>query len=183
MFAMQYSFLLPADYDMKIIERRIADRGHLTDHFAGLNFKAYLTARREGGKVSSQDNFYAPFYLWNTLEGLNNFVCGDGFDGVSKAFGRAQIKTWIVWHSQVLGDAKSSQFATRAIRPIDPREELRDLRREATEHVENDVREGALASVCGFEPTTWSQVRFALWRAPPSLAGAQFFELAHLSLP
>ena len=31
MIATQYRFPLPADYDMAIIDRRIADRGHLTD--------------------------------------------------------------------------------------------------------------------------------------------------------
>jgi len=28
MIAMQYSLVLPADYDMGIIDRRIGDRGH-----------------------------------------------------------------------------------------------------------------------------------------------------------
>ena len=31
MIAMQYTFTLPADYDMGIIEKRIADNGHLMD--------------------------------------------------------------------------------------------------------------------------------------------------------
>jgi len=31
MIAMQYSFVLPADYDMSIIERRVRERGHIFD--------------------------------------------------------------------------------------------------------------------------------------------------------
>jgi hypothetical protein len=46
MLAMQYSFTFPADYDMAIIERRIAENGHRLDGFPGLLFKAYLYARR-----------------------------------------------------------------------------------------------------------------------------------------
>src|SRR5271165_2720611 len=46
MIAMQYSFTLPADYDMSVIDRRIADKGPLLDGFPGLQFKAYLVARR-----------------------------------------------------------------------------------------------------------------------------------------
>lgn len=39
MIAMQYSFSLPADYDMSIIDRRIAEKGHLLDNFPNLKFK------------------------------------------------------------------------------------------------------------------------------------------------
>lgn len=46
MIAMQYSFTLPADYDMSIIDRRIRDKGPLLDGFPNLGFKAYLSARK-----------------------------------------------------------------------------------------------------------------------------------------
>ena len=42
MITMQYRIALPADYDMGIIRQRIAARGHLTDDFPQLSFKAYL---------------------------------------------------------------------------------------------------------------------------------------------
>ena len=44
---MQYSFALPADYDMAIVERRIAEKGPALDGLPGLRAKAYLSARRE----------------------------------------------------------------------------------------------------------------------------------------
>ncbi|MGO6908064.1 DUF4865 family protein, partial [Rhizobium ruizarguesonis] len=46
MITMQYSFTLPADYDMSIIDRRIRDKGPLLDGFPNLGFKAYLSARK-----------------------------------------------------------------------------------------------------------------------------------------
>ena len=55
MIAMQYSLVLPANYDMGIVERRIAERGHFTDGFSGLAFKAYLHAKKLD-KPSSTDN-------------------------------------------------------------------------------------------------------------------------------
>ena len=183
MFAMQYSFLLPADYDMGIIDRRIAERGHVTDHFAGLRLKAYLVARQSGGQVPSHDNFYAPFYVWNTVEGFHDFVCGEGFDAPSKAFGRPQIKTWMVWACPQTDDLAAAQYATRSVLAIEPRDGLGDLRRRSAADADQDLRAGALASVCGFEPTSWSRVRFQLWRKAPSLEGAQHYEVAHLSLP
>ena len=56
MIAMQYSFTLPADYDMSVIDRRIADTGPLLDGFPGLKFKAYLVARRgEHSRISARE--------------------------------------------------------------------------------------------------------------------------------
>lgn len=94
MIAMQYRFPLPADYDMAIIDRRIANKGHLTDGFPGLLFKAYLSACKTG---PARDNAYAPFYVWNTVDGMHAFLNGPGFAGVSQAFGRPAVATWLVW--------------------------------------------------------------------------------------
>jgi Domain of unknown function (DUF4865) len=107
MIAMQYSFTLPADYDMGIIDRRIAEKGHLLDNYPHLRFKAYLSARRTDA-TRSRDNLYAPFYLWDDVEGLNNFLGGDGFAGVSGAFGRPQVKSWFVWQAFVSPDVSQA---------------------------------------------------------------------------
>ena len=40
MLAMQYGFVLPADYDMGIGRRRIAEKSHLLDQFPRRRFKA-----------------------------------------------------------------------------------------------------------------------------------------------
>jgi hypothetical protein len=56
--AMLYSFALPADYDMAIVERRIAEKGSALDGLPGLSAKAYLSARRDGAR---RENLYAPF--------------------------------------------------------------------------------------------------------------------------
>ena len=61
MIAMQYSFTLPADYDMAIVHRRIAEKGHLLDDFPQLHFKAYLSAQRDDESLASRENLYAPF--------------------------------------------------------------------------------------------------------------------------
>lgn len=41
MHAIQYEIALPADYNMAIIERRVATRGPRLDEFPGLGLKAY----------------------------------------------------------------------------------------------------------------------------------------------
>jgi hypothetical protein len=61
--AMQYRFVLLADYDMGIIDQRIHDKRRLLDGFPHLRFKAYLSAHRQHGSFVSAENLYAPFYL------------------------------------------------------------------------------------------------------------------------
>lgn len=186
MIAMQYSFALPADYDMAIVDRRIVEKGPLLDNFPNLKFKAYLTARKGSGHTPSQENLYAPFYVWNQSEGLNDFVCGDGFVAVTQSFGWPQVKTWIVWRAHLAKTIAQAAFATREIAPIAPHAALSELRKRASEEALGDVESGgALASVAGFEPTTWTSVRFRLWGERPTsvAAGAQTYQVGHLSQP
>ena len=67
MIAMQYSIALPADYDMAIVRRRIADQRHLLDDCPGLAFKAWLHAARDDRDLPSRANLSAPFHPWPTL--------------------------------------------------------------------------------------------------------------------
>jgi hypothetical protein len=89
MIAMQYSFTLPADYDMSIIDRRIRENDHKLDGFPDLRFKAYLSDRRS--ELGSRENLYAPFYLWERPQGMDAFLSGPGFKAVSNAFGWPRV--------------------------------------------------------------------------------------------
>lgn len=185
MIAMQYNFALPADYDMAIIHHRIASKGHLMDGFPGLVFKAYLSAAK-AGTLPSRENLYAPFYLWEGSEGMNNFLCGEGFAGVSGAFGWPSVKTWSVWASNLSPDIAAARYATREIVPIAPHASLGALRQQEREAVDAAVKQGhALTTVSGFDPANWSLVRFRLWSEAPAVAeaGVQVYEVGHLSLP
>lgn len=186
MIAMQYSFALPADYDMAVIERRIADKGHLLDGFPGLLFKAYLSAdTRQTPRAG--DNLYAPFYLWSDSEGMNAFLCGAGFAGVARAFGWPSVKTWSVWHASVGPDAALARYATRETVALAPHTALGALR-DAEIAAARAAGEGggALAVVVGFEPTSWTLVRFCLWRDAPAgdawSGAAQCYQVGHVSL-
>lgn len=46
MIEFQYRFTLPADYDMEIIHKRVADNGHRFDEFPNLYFKSFLPCQR-----------------------------------------------------------------------------------------------------------------------------------------
>lgn len=92
MHAMQYELTLPADYDMTVIRDRVSRKGRLLDAWDGLGFKAYLI--RERGVDGSPVNQYAPFYLWNTTEGMNSFLWGGAFQGLVNDFGRPVVQHW-----------------------------------------------------------------------------------------
>jgi hypothetical protein len=181
MIAMQYRFPLPADYDMAIIDRRIADRGHLTEGFPGLLFKAYLAARKAGPGV---DNAYAPFYVWKTVEGMHAFLNGPGFAGVSDAFGRPSVATWLVWEARLADSIAQARFATVERRPIPSGTDLAALRRHEAALAADAVDCGrALAAVVGYEPGAWTLVRFRLWaREPAADAGVAAYAVGHVSM-
>lgn len=184
MIAMQYSFVLPADYDMEIIRRRIATNGHLMDAFPGLLFKAYLSADKGNGKVATADNLYAPFYLWQQAEGMHSFLNGPGFDGLVQAFGRPAIQTWTLWHMHQDSSVAQARFATRSIAPIPPHSALAPLCQQEGVWAQAALDAGALAVLVGFEPGNWSIVRLCLWRDRPAGGeGQQEYEVGHMAVP
>jgi hypothetical protein len=180
--AMQYRFVLPADYDMTIVERRIAEKGPLLDDFPNLKLKAYLSAARSHG---APENLYAPFYVWENGAGMSEFLCGTGFAGVSEAFGWPQVKTWTVWSALLSDTVAEARFATREIAPIVAYAALGEIHGREREAAQEAVARGALAAVAGFEPTQWTLVRFRLWGERPAAAGeaSELYRVGHLSRP
>ncbi|WP_114241635.1 DUF4865 family protein [Dyella sp. C9] len=182
MIAMQYSFTLPADYDMGIVRQRIADKGHMLDHFEGLRFKAYLHAQRGD---DSAENLYAPFYLWQDSAAMQRFFGSAGFAALTQAFGWPSIRCWPVWDAYLAPDARHARHATREILPVAPYSALDQLRADEHELLQREVERGALAAVNAFEPTTWTHVRLRLWDdTPPSpRASRQHYRVGHVSQP
>ncbi|OWW18311.1 DUF4865 family protein [Noviherbaspirillum denitrificans] len=182
MIAMQYSLVLPADYDMAIIDRRIAERGHLTDGFPGLAFKAYLHARKPD---MAGDNLYAPFYLWRTTEGMNEFLCGPGFAGLTQSFGWPSVRTWSVWDAEMSEAIAEARYAVRETVSIPPHSDLAALRRAEIEG-SREMLSGrdVLATLAGFDPMNWCLVRFQLMDKTPdrrSDGQTQVYGVGHVS--
>ncbi len=177
MIAMQYQFALPADYDMGIIRKRIADFGHLMDNYPQLIIKAYLYAlKNEPGA----ENLYAPFYLWNSVQGMSDFLTGNGFRGVSQAFGWPQVNHWLPWLVAIeLPALAEARFATLTSQPIAPHSDLALLRSQ------QQASPAAAASVVAFNPASWQRVSFHLWREQPEFIDAQTrcYRVGHISAP
>jgi hypothetical protein len=183
MIAMQYSFTLPADYDMAIIRQRIADKGHLLDQFDGLLLKAYLHAARGD---HSGENLYAPFYVWRDSAAMQRFLGSPGFAALTQAFGWPSIRCWPVWDAHLPPTARRARFASRAIVDIAPYSALDTLRLDEHDGMKRDIERGAAGAVNAFEPTTWTRVSFRLWNDVPATQAeipGQWYEVGHISQP
>ena len=186
MIAMQYGFTLPADYDMAIIRRRIAEKGHLLDDFPGLVFKAWLHAARDDRDMPGSDNLYAPFYLWHDNAGMNAFLGGSGFATLSRDFGRPTVRTWMPWHAELAGDLRGATCATRELAAIPAHVDPGSALEAEAAAARQDRAAGALAAISAYDPSGWSLLRFRLWptlRADLAREGRQLYRVGHVSQP
>ncbi|MFE4513369.1 DUF4865 family protein [Kitasatospora sp. NPDC056783] len=196
MHAMQYEITLPADYDMGIIRKRVADKGHLLDAYPGLGLKAYLV--RERGLDGSSVNQYAPFYLWHTAEGMNGFLWGPGFRALSADFGRPAVRHWLgagLAHGTGVAGTKAAGAEPATGEPAaPPTTATRETVRLSESADPAEAVERALAGLpahpalhtaaVAVDPSRWELVRFALWHGPaPEEAPGVRYRVLHLSRP
>lgn len=177
MIAMQYSFTLPADYDMTIIERRISENGYRLDGYPGLIFKTYLYACQSDPLTASIENLYAPFYLWQDAASLNRFLLSPGFEAVTRAFGWPEVRIYAVLAAALSADILQAKFANRQVETIEPYRDLSALDEPLT-------LDDELAHVLTWDPQKWQLVRLRLWQAPPSkmILHGQNYQIGHISL-
>ncbi|MEV5846320.1 DUF4865 family protein [Streptomyces sp. NPDC051985] len=183
MHAMQYEFVLPADYDMGIIRSRVARVGHLLDDWDGLGIKTYLL--RERGVHGSPVNQYGPFYLWNTVEGMNDFLWGGAFQGPVDDFGRPRIRQWtgLAFEEGTAADSPAS-LAVRRRQPVPEGVELAAFMAEAAaETARLAAEDGAVLAASAVDTHAWELVHFSLWEHDAAKAEGDVFQVLHLSQP
>ncbi|MEU2541318.1 DUF4865 family protein [Streptomyces iakyrus] len=184
MHAMQYELTLPAGYDMGLIRDRVARRGHLLDDWDGLGLKAYLI--RERGRRGSPVDQYAPFYLWNTVDGMNAFLWGGGFQGVSDDFGRPSVRQWTGLAYEE-GGGSHARFAVRRRQPVPDGAPLAEAAADAVGEARRlAVEDGAVLAAVAVDTSRWELVHFSLWERwdqDRHQADGEVFEVLHLSAP
>jgi hypothetical protein len=183
MQAMQYALTLPADYDMDIIRHRVATRGHLLDDWEGLGFKTYLV--RERGVFGSPVNQYAPFYLWNTVAGMNSFLWGGPFQRIVDDFGRPSVRQWTGLAYEEGGAAGSAVRVAVLRRQQVPdggpvSEVVAEAEREAGRLAGED---GAVLAAAAVDPSRWELVHFSLWAHDTPRTEGEVYEVLHMSAP
>lgn len=183
MHAMQYELTLPADYDMGIIRGRVGRVAHLLDEWEGLGLKAYLM--RERGVHGSPVNQYAPFYLWDTVAGMNAFLWGGAFQGLSDDFGRPSVRQWTGLAYEV-GSAvgSSARVAVRRRQPVPDGVELAEVMGDAAREAGRLAAEdGAVLAAAVVDASRWEVVHFSLWAHDTPKADGDVFQVLHLSAP
>ncbi|MFI6369797.1 DUF4865 family protein [Streptomyces sp. NPDC050546] len=181
MHAMQYELTLPADYDMGVIRARVARVGRLLDDWDGLGLKAYLV--RERGLRGSPVNQYAPCYLWNTVEGMNSFLWGGGFQRFGDDFGRPSVRQWTGLAYEEGGGSRA-RFAVRNRQRVPDGGLLADVVADAVGETRRLAAEdGVLLAAAAVDTSRWELVHFSLWEHDTPEADGDVFEVLHLSAP
>ncbi|MEU5426502.1 DUF4865 family protein [Streptomyces olivoreticuli] len=191
MHAQQYEITLPADYDVRVIRKRVADFGHILDDRAGLGLKAYVI--RERGVNGSPVNQYAPFYLWNDTAAMSAFlVGGGGFQGIIRDFGRPVVQHWAGVAGES-GPARNAvpKAASRRLTPIPVDPDPTGMG--VTELVQREIdelralarRDGVHTAALAVDPRHWQLMRFVLWEhaVPKTEDATERYEVLHLSAP
>ena len=169
MIAMHYRFTLPADYDMALIEQRIASNGARLDGFPGLLFKAYLYGRHDEAALPCRENRYAPFYVWQSAEAMQGFLVSEGFAALTRHFGWPHIETWQLLSAPQMEDLEQARVAILRRTPIAPHSSLAEL------------RTGAMLS--GWDLSRWQWLEVDLLPSLPQVmpAGADAYHIGYLA--
>lgn len=183
MHAMQYELTLHADYDTGVIHARVARVGRRLDDWAGLGLKAYLL--RERGVHGSPVSQYAPFYLWHTVEGMNAFLWGAGFQGLSDDFGRPAVRQWTgLAYEEGVAAGAPARFAVRRRRPLPDGGPVSAAVRESVDEARRLAREdGAVLAAAAVDTSRWETVHLSLWEHAAPTAEGELFQVLHLSAP
>ncbi|MEU1038613.1 DUF4865 family protein [Streptomyces sp. NPDC005551] len=183
MHAMQYELTLPADYDMSVVRDRVARLGHRLDDWDGLGFKTYLI--RERGVHGSPVNQYAPFYLWNTVEGMNAFLWTGPFQGIVDDFGRPVVQQWTGLAYEEGGAAGSpGAVAVRRRRSLPEGMPLSEAAREAAREAGRlAALDGAVCAATAVDTRNWEVVHFSVWAHDAPGTAGEVFEVLHMSQP
>ena len=183
MFAMQYGFDLPDDFDMGTIRVRVAERGRGFDHLSGLFQKAFLIS--EVSKQPEQGNRYCPMYLWQDPTGMSDFLLSDKFRAVSQTFGRPVVTTWTpVSFSR--GEAVDAVpvSATQQFIPIAHGADVAEACSRERRLLQADaVLPGLHSAFLGLDANAWQLMRFHLWTGAVRTKEGSRFEVLHLSAP
>ncbi|WP_433747325.1 DUF4865 family protein [Falsibacillus pallidus] len=179
MIGMQYKVILPTDYDMGIIRKRVADNGHKTDGFPGLKFKAYLVS--ESGVNGNLYNTYAPLYVWNEADGMNKFVFEGYYDNILVSFGWQQIQIGVPLYVDLAENFSKSKYVVEAAGRISESKTL-------SETTFMDAGDFAIGETLGkcliYNPDKWGYSQFTFYKEKPLIAHdapVTVYEILHIS--
>jgi len=165
MIIMQYRFVLPANYDMSIIEKRIKDNGHKLNGFPGLLFKAFLFASKDDPRLGVAENSYAPLYVWENTQAMAHFLQSEGFKRLTEDFGWPSIKTWFALKTPQLSQISNKPFLSIFRSGLAAHSSLANL--------------SLQADLCGWDVNQWQLLTVDFVDSP--IAGGDNYRLGYLA--
>lgn len=179
MFAMQYGFDFPANFDMGTILARAATIGPRFDELPGLYHKAFLVGKNSPGAA----NRYTPFYLWREVDGLMAFLRSDAFRALSAHYGRPAVQRWnevaFIEGPAVNGEP---EVAVQEFVGLAPDVDLEKLCEQELATLGALAREpGLQTAYVGLDPEKWQLMRLSLWTDRAVQLAGRVLDVAYLS--
>lgn len=175
MIAMQYKILLPENYDMNIIRKRVAMNGNKTDGFQDLLFKAYLiTESKSEGKGNR--NQYSPLYLWKDSNGMNKFIFNGFYDNILNSFGWQNINIGIPLICKLENDFIYSKYVLEIEKEIIPATHMKPLNF-------SSIFSTCAGKVLIYNPDKWKYSEYYFFTNKPASNNiGVLFDILHLSM-
>lgn len=156
MIAMQYTFVLPQTFDMKNIHQRISEHGSKLNGFPHLGFKAYMVQEQNNHDDFQHENRYAPFYFWDSSEGLRQFLMTEGYSRLEQDFGRPAICTYLPFIYKQTEKLKATQYAWTMIEKVSRNTEICELKRQQERLLEQLSHLNMTAYICALNTKDWT---------------------------
>lgn len=174
---MQYKITLPDDYDMALIRKRVQENGAKTDKFKHLLFKAYLISEKVQGAVS---NSYAPLYVWNNSEGMNQFVFAGFYDNIIRDFGWQAIQIGVPLTLNLEDHFSDATYLLEQTVSIKERSSLLQMPNELIS-VQANLPENSVGKLIVYNPDKWQAAVFGFYTEKPQQPTAALYEILHIS--
>jgi len=179
MFAMQYGFDLPSNFDMNVILSRAAEIGPRFNDLPGLHHKVFLIGDQQRGLA----NRYAPFYLWRNIEGMTAFLQSDAFAAVCTHYGRPPVQRWNgVGFIEGPGVHEVPLFAIQNVSPLLPEASLSKVDHDQRSALSALADDPSLhCAYVGLDPENWQLMQISLWLNRPVHSDGRVFKVGYLS--
>jgi hypothetical protein len=176
MIGMQYKITLPSDYNMEIIKTRVKENGNKTDGFRGLLFKCYLIQQKN---VDGFENAYAPLYVWNDSNGMNDFIFDGYFDNIIQSFGWQSINIGIPLIMDLHENYKEAKYMLEVCNNMESGPSLTNFKKSMKKF--NEEEDNICGTVCIYNPDKWRYSQLVFLKNRPQMQGNNLYQILHVS--
>lgn len=172
MIAMQYKIILPDDFDMDVIRKRVAINGHKTDGFEHLLFKAYLISEKSD---TGKKNEYSPLYLWRDTKGMNTFIFDGYYNNILQSFGWQNINISIPIAYKLEKDFNLSRYMIEIEHKISTTQKMKQLK-----YIYSNIN--SLGKLLTYNPEKWICTEYHFLKdLPQDIIDGNIYSILHLS--